>query len=80
MIANLNSIVYMLAQNQLEKNLTIVGITLFSAFIFFLIVDSLIKGKFVPKKKDFRGFLIFVFILTIIAIILLIIYYKWLEI
>lgn len=76
MISSLCSIFYLLAQTEFEKRLTIVGIALFSAFLFFLIVDSLNKGRFVPKKKIFRIFLIILFIVAAVAIILLMIYYK----
>ena len=76
MLQTLCSLVFMLAQNETEKSLTILGLTLFGGFMFFLILDSLIKGKWVPKKGPTRGFLIFIFIMVIIALIFLFIYYK----
>ena len=76
MISLICNIMFLLAQNETEKNMTILGVTLFGAFLFFLILDSLIKGKWVPKKGPIRGFLIFLFSLAVIAIILLIIFSK----
>ena len=76
MLQTICSFIFMLAQNETEKSLTILGVTLFGAMVFFLIVDSLIKGKWIPKKGPVRGFLIFIFILVIIALIFLFIYYK----
>ena len=76
MLQTLCSLVFMLAQNETEKSLTILGLTLFGGFMFFLILDSIIKGKWIPKKGPIRGFLIFIFIMVIIALIFLFIYYK----
>lgn len=75
MISQICKVCLLLAQNAREKNMTVIGIAFFAGFIFYLIVDSLIKGKLVPKKGPIRNFLIVVFILTIIALILLFIYY-----
>lgn len=76
MINSLVSLVFMLAQNAIEKRLTIIGVAIFGAFLLFLIMDSLAKGNFVPKKGPIRGFLIFLFIIVIVVFILLMIYYK----
>ncbi len=76
MLQTICSIVFMLAQNETEKGLTILGLTLFAGFMFCLILDSLIKGKLVPKKGPVRGFLIFLLIAVIIALIFVFIYYK----
>lgn len=76
MIETLCQIVYMLAQNESEKSLTIVGLALFGALIFYLILDSTIKGKLIPKKGPLRNFLIFIFIVVVIAVILLCIFLK----
>lgn len=76
MLQTLCSLVFMLAQNDTEKSLTILGLTLFGGFMFMLILDSLIKGKWVPKKGPVRGFLIFILVMVIIALIFLFIYYK----
>ena len=76
MLQTLCSLVFMLAQNETEKSLTILGLALFGGFMFFLILDSLIKGKWIPKKGPVRGFLWFILIMVIIALIFLFIYYK----
>lgn len=76
MIQFFSSIFTMLAQNETEKSLTVLGLTLFAGFIFFLILDSIIKNKWVPKKGPVKKFLIFIFILVVIAVGLLIIFYK----
>lgn len=76
MIETLCSLFMLLAQNETEKGLTVLGVTLFGGFIFFLILDSIIKNKWVPKKGPVKKFLIFIFILVVIAVALLIIFYK----
>ncbi len=76
MISVLNSFLFLLAQNDIEKKLTKVGLAFFAFFILMLIIDSILKNKLVPKSKEMRGFLIFLFIATIIALILILIYYK----
>ena len=76
MIETLCSLFMLLAQNETEKSLTVLGVTLFGGFIFFLILDSIIKNKWVPKKGPVKKFLIFIFILVVIAVALLIIFYK----
>ena len=70
------SIMFLLAQNETEKRLTILGVTLFAVLMCFLILDSLIKGQYIPKKGPIRGFLIFLLIVAVIAVNLLIIFYK----
>lgn len=75
-MSSLMMTILLLAQNATEKSMTYIGIALFGGFMFFLILDSLIKGKYVPKKKNVRSFLIFLFIASVIAIILMFIYYK----
>lgn len=76
MIETICQTLFLLAQNESEKTLTIVGLALFGAFIFYLILDSTIKGKLVPKKGPLRNFLIFIFIVIIVAIIMLCIFIK----
>lgn len=76
MISYISSIVMYLAQNAEEKSLTYVGLAFFAGFLFFLIVDTTVKGRFVPKKSVIRHFLIFLFILVIILLIMLFIFYK----
>ena len=79
MIYYLSNLVFMLAQNSDEKMWTLLGVTFLGAFIFFLIIDSTIKGKFVPKKGPLRKFLTFLFLVIVVAVILLLMYNKWLE-
>ena len=70
------SMIFMLAQNEKEKSLTVLGLTLFGGFIFILILDSIVKNNWVPKSDILRRFLIFIFVLVIIAVSMLIIFYK----
>lgn len=65
-----------LAQNNTEKTVTTIGIAMFAAFMFFLIVDSIVKQKLVPKDSAVRGFLIFLFIIAIIAYFVYTIFIK----
>lgn len=76
MISTISSIMFMLAQNENEKSLTIVGVALFAGLMLFLIIDSLSKSQYIPKKGPLRGFLIFLLIIAVIAVNLLIIFYK----
>lgn len=73
---DLNALVFMLAQNAQEKSITIVSIALFAAFMFYLFIDASIKGKLVPKKGPVKTFVLYLFFIAIIALILLIIFYK----
>ncbi len=76
MLSNLCSICLMLAQNEAEKRMTKIGLAFFAVFIFMLILDTVVKNKIVPKGKPMQYFLIFMFIATIVALVLLLIYYK----
>lgn len=76
MITFLSALSLILAQNDAEKKITILGLALFAAFMFYLILDSTIKQKFIPKNGALRGFLIFVFIIIIIALFVYIIFVK----
>ena len=76
MINIVSSMYFLLAQNKFEKTLTTVGIALFVGFMFFLIIDSMVKQKYVPKDKHVRGFLIFLMILSIIAFFVYVIFIK----
>ena len=76
MISYISTLALLLAQNAEEKSLTYIGLALFAGFLFFLIVDTTIKGRFVPKKPAMRKFLIFLFVIIVIIIILLFIFYK----
>ena len=72
----ISSLIILLAQTAKEKSVTVVGLAIFAGFIFFLIVDTTIKGKFVPKKGPVKKFLIFLFILVVIILFLLFKFYK----
>ena len=72
----ISSLALLLAQTEEEKSLTFIGVALFIGFIFFLIVDTTVKGRFVPKKPVMRKFLIVLFILMIILLFMLFIFYK----
>ncbi len=76
MMSTIASICFMLEQNALEKDLTILGITMFGFLMFFLIIDSTVKNQYVPKKGPIRGFLIFLLIVAAIVVTLLIFFYK----
>ncbi len=72
----ISSLIMLLAQTEKEKSVTIVGLAIFAGFIFFLIVDTTIKGKFVPKKGPVKKFLIFLFLLAVIILFMLYKFYK----
>ena len=76
MISYISTLALLLAQTAEEKSLTYVGLALFAGFLFFLIIDTTIKGKFVPKSPVMRKFLIFFFILIVIIIFMLFIFSK----
>ena len=76
MINFLCSLSLLLAQNETEKTITTIGIACFAFFIFFLIIDSVVKQKFIPKDGPIRGFLIFLFLLAIIAFFVYVIFIK----
>lgn len=65
-----------LAQTEQEKQMTYVGLAIFGFFLFVLIMDSLAKGKFIPKKGPMKITIIFMFIVVVIAIIVLTFIYK----
>ncbi len=76
MISQLCSICFMLAQNETEKRMTKIGLAFFALFVLLLIIDTTVKNKITPKSKPVQYFLIFMFIATIVALVLLLIYYK----
>ena len=76
MFHDIVSLAFMLAQNSQEKSATIIGLTLFAGFMFFLFVDTLIKGKFVPKTGPVKKFVLFLSIMAFIIVIMLFIFYK----
>lgn len=76
MLSTLCSVCFMLAQNEIEKRMTKIGLAFFAVFLLLLIIDTTVKNKIVPKGRPMQYFLIFLFIATIIALVLLLIYYK----
>ena len=76
MISYISTLALLLAQNAEEKSFTYLGLALFAGFLFFLIIDTTLKGRFVPKKPVMRKFLIFLFILIIIIIFMVFIFNK----
>ena len=66
--------VMLLAQNAFEKRATIIGITLFGGLIFMLFLDSIIKGKFVPKNSAIRKLLFFIFFICALVLFFLLKY------
>ena len=76
MIEFMTAISLLLKQNEAEKTITSIGLAFFAAFIFYLILDSTIKQKFIPNNKAIRGFLIFIFLAASIACICYIIFIK----
>ncbi len=76
MLNFLSSIVFLLEQNVTEKRFTILGIGIFVVFIFMLILSTLSKEGFMPKNTAVRNFMIFILIASIVALILLLIFYK----
>ena len=66
------NLLFILAQNALEKNATVLGVTFFGVFIFVLFLDSIIKGKVVPKNPALRNFLFFIcFVCALVLFFLL---------
>lgn len=76
MLNFISSVALLLAQNEAEKSITLIGLAFFAAFMLFLALDSVIKQKFIPKNKTIRGFLIFLFIIAAIACIWYMIFIK----
>ncbi len=76
MIAFLSQMRFLLEQTAAEKRATILSLALFAVLVFMLFLDSVIKNTIMPKNKNVKLFVIFLFMVTLIAIILLIIYYN----
>lgn len=66
----------MLAQNETEKSKTLIGFTFLGVFIGIMVLDSIIKNKYVPKKGPMRAFLICMFLAIVIIVGFLLIYNK----
>lgn len=75
MIALLNAANLLLAQTEKERQLTILGVSLFTIFILILFLDANIKNNLVPKNVNVKKFVLFLLIMSVAALILLIIYY-----
>ena len=76
MLNRLSTIIYMLAQNATEKRFTKLGVALFVGLLVILIIHSTVKDGWLPKSSGLRYFIIFLFIISVIALILLLIFYK----
>ena len=76
MLSMLCTQIFMLAQNEEEKGLTVLGLALFAGLMLFLLIDTFAKNKYIPKKSPLRGFIVFLMLISLIAVFLLIIYYK----
>ena len=72
----LNIMYLMLQQNAGEKQLTKISLIILSVILFSLVIDSAVKGKFVPKNGAIRVLILICFILAFGALILTNIYYK----
>lgn len=67
---------FMLAQTEQEKRITILGLAIFGFFLFVLVLDSLAKGKIIPKKGPLKKIVIFFAVVAAIVFILLHFVYK----
>lgn len=65
-----------LAQTEQEKQMTYLGLAIFGFFLFVLILDSMAKGKIIPKKGPMKSIVIFIFVVVVIAVILMTFVYK----
>mgnify|MGYP003320755194 CR=1 FL=1 len=66
----------MLAQTAQEKRMTYYGVLFFGFFLFVLFLDTMAKGKFIPKKGPMKTILIFMCVIAGIVAILLHFVYK----
>lgn len=65
-----------LAQTEQEKRMTYLGVALFGFFLLILILDSVAKGKFIPKKGPLKTTVIFMFVIVAIVMVALYFIYK----
>ena len=72
----LNIMSLMLQQNSAEKQFTSVSLIILAVLLFTLVIDSAVKGKFVPKSGLLRAIILVLFIFVLGALILVNIYYK----
>lgn len=66
----------MLAQTEQEKKMTVFGLMIFGFFLFVLFLDSINKGKMVPKKGPIKVTVIFMLVVVAIVLILIQFVYK----
>ena len=66
----------MLAQTAQEKKMTYFGVLFFGFFLFVLFLDTMAKGKFIPKKGPMKKILVFILVIVAIVAILLHFFYK----
>lgn len=71
----LQTIGLLLEQTTQEKNLTLLSVALLAGLFLILIIDAITKNVFIPKNQKLLGFIIFLFVAALIAIILLINFY-----
>ena len=65
-----------LAQTEQEKRMTYFGVLFFGFFLFVLFLDTMAKGKFIPKKGPMKKILVFILVIVAIVAILLHFFYK----
>lgn len=68
--------IFMLAQTEQEKKMTYFGLIIFGFFLFVLVLDSLAKGKIIPKKGPMKKIVIFICVTVALVLILLHFIYK----
>lgn len=66
----------MLAQTEQERKITVFGLMIFGFFLFVLFLDSINKGKMVPKKGPIKVAVIFMLVVVAIVLILIQFVYK----
>lgn len=76
MIESVSRIIFLLAQTQDERSMTILGFTFLGAFLFYLILDSTIKNWHTPKNKKFRYFMIFLLLVCVFVVFAMFIWNK----
>ena len=66
----------MLAQNATEVRITKLSVALFVVFMVVLVIHTTVKDGWLPKSPAVRYFVVFLFIVSFIALILLLVLYK----
>lgn len=72
----LNIMSLLLEQNEIEKRLTSIGLVILVILFLVLVIDSIVKERFVPKSGLVRGIILVCLLLAIGTLILIRIYYK----